>query len=82
MCCIYGWTFVIFLHHETLLSFSCSYPYGQPIKGEVTVQVTPRYKYEYLQAPYDAPVSFVKGIMGKTEFEMNLKDDLRWVNTV
>ena len=49
------------------------------MKGEVTLQVTPNYKYDYLQAPYDDPVRVVKGIKGETDITLKLKDDLKLV---
>ncbi|ROT62853.1 TEP isoform 2 [Penaeus vannamei] len=53
------------------------YTYGRPVKGEVTLQVTPTYKYGYLQAPYDDPIRVVKQIKGKTDITINLEGDAR-----
>lgn len=47
------------------------------MKGEVTLQVTPTYKYGYLQAPYDDPIRVVKQIKGKTDITINLEGDAR-----
>ncbi|KAK7085668.1 hypothetical protein SK128_025978, partial [Halocaridina rubra] len=53
------------------------YTYGRPVKGEVTLQVTPTYKYGYLQAPYDDPIRVVKQMKGKTDITIDLESDLR-----
>ena len=49
------------------------------MKGEVTLQVTPTYKYGYLQAPYDDPIRVVKAIKGKTDLTIDLQSDARLV---
>ncbi|KAK4294086.1 hypothetical protein Pmani_033266 [Petrolisthes manimaculis] len=53
------------------------YTYGRPVKGEVTLQVTPTYKYGYLQAPYDDPIRVVKQIKGKTDITIDILNDAR-----
>ena len=45
--------------------------------GELTLQVAPTYKYAYLQAPYDKPISVAKMMKGKTEVTFNIFDDLK-----
>lgn len=52
------------------------------MKGEVTLQVTPTYKYGYLQAPYDDPIRVVKAIKGKTDVTIDLQSDARCVVVV
>ncbi|KAF2347892.1 Alpha-2-macroglobulin N-terminal [Trinorchestia longiramus] len=58
------------------VTIDANYPYGRPISGEVTLQVTPTYKYKYLQAPYDRPVSVVRSMKGTTEIELDMVEDL------
>lgn len=53
------------------------YTYGRAVKGEVTLQVTPTYKYGYLQAPYDDPIRVVKLLKGKTDITIDLQNDAR-----
>ncbi|XP_064090447.1 CD109 antigen-like isoform X4 [Macrobrachium nipponense] len=56
---------------------TAKYTYGRPVKGEITLQVTPTYKYGYLQAPYDDPIRVVKQMKGKADIIVDLESDLR-----
>ncbi|KAB7494034.1 Antigen, partial [Armadillidium nasatum] len=69
--------YATFDDREIVATVKARYTYGQPVKGEVTIQVSPTYKYAYLQAPYDKPVSVVKMMKGKTDIVFNMFTDLR-----
>ena len=56
--------YVTFEDSKIRATIKARYSYGREVKGEVTLQVTPTYKYIYLQAPYDDPVRVVKPIKG------------------
>ncbi|XP_050711942.1 thioester-containing protein 1 allele S3-like isoform X2 [Eriocheir sinensis] len=62
---------------EMVATVEAKYTYGKAVKGEVTLQVTPTYKYGYLQAPYDDPIRVVKQIKGKTDLTIDLQGDAR-----
>ncbi|XP_068218547.1 LOW QUALITY PROTEIN: CD109 antigen-like [Palaemon carinicauda] len=62
---------------EITATVTSKYTYGRPVKGEVTLQVTPTYKYGYLQAPYDDPIRVVKQMKGKVDITVDLQGDLR-----
>lgn len=69
--------YATFDQKEFTATVNAKYTYGRPVKGEVTLQVTPTYKYGYLQAPYDDPIRVVKQIKGKTDITINLEGDAR-----
>ncbi|XP_018012314.1 CD109 antigen [Hyalella azteca] len=68
------------LQDQLTVTVAAHYPHGRPIVGEVTLQVTPRYQYNYLQAPYDQPYSVVTPIEGKTSVTLDLVKDLGFRN--
>lgn len=69
--------YVTFDEGQMVATVEAKYTYGRPVKGEVTLQVTPTYKYGYLQAPYDDPIRVVKAIKGKTDLTIDLQSDAR-----
>ncbi|XP_063878057.1 CD109 antigen-like isoform X2 [Scylla paramamosain] len=69
--------YVTFDQGEMVATVEAKYTYGKAVKGEVTLQVTPTYKYGYLQAPYDDPIRVVKAIKGKTDVTIDLLSDAR-----
>ncbi|CAL4124700.1 unnamed protein product, partial [Meganyctiphanes norvegica] len=69
--------YVTFDQEEISTTIEAKYSYGRPVQGEVTVQVTPTYKFGYLQAPYDDPIRDVRKIKGKTDVIFNIQRDLR-----
>ncbi|XP_071544262.1 CD109 antigen-like isoform X7 [Panulirus ornatus] len=69
--------YATFDQKEMVATVTAKYTYGRPVKGEVTLQVTPTYKYGYLQAPYDDPIRVVKQMKGKTDIVIDLLSDAR-----
>lgn len=69
--------YATFDQKTVIATVAAKYTYGRPVKGEVTLQVTPTYKYGYLQAPYDDPIRVVKQMKGKTDITIDLDSDLR-----
>ncbi|MCL4121578.1 UNVERIFIED_CONTAM: hypothetical protein GTU68_018201, partial [Idotea baltica] len=69
--------YATFDQEQIVATVTSRYTYGRPVKGELTIQVTPTYKYAYLQAPYDKPISVVKMMKGKTDVTFHMIDDLR-----
>ncbi|XP_053627278.1 thioester-containing protein 1 allele R1 isoform X4 [Cherax quadricarinatus] len=69
--------YATFGQKEMIATVEAKYTYGRPVKGEVTLQVTPTYKYGYLQAPYDDPIRVVKQMKGKADIVIDLQSDAR-----
>ncbi|XP_069165594.1 LOW QUALITY PROTEIN: thioester-containing protein 1 allele R1 [Procambarus clarkii] len=69
--------YATFDQKEMVATVEAKYTYGRPVKGEVTLQVTPTYKYGYLQAPYDDPIRVVKQMKGKADIVIDLQGDAR-----
>ncbi|XP_076058869.1 CD109 antigen-like [Oratosquilla oratoria] len=69
--------FAVFDRPQFPATVKAFYTYGKPVKGEVTIQVTPTYKYGYLQAPYDDPIRKVVHIKGKADVTLHVFDDLK-----
>nr|AEC50086.1 TEP isoform 2 [Pacifastacus leniusculus] len=69
--------YATFGQKEMIATVEAKYTYGRPVKGEVTLQVTPTYKYGYLQAPYDDPIRVMKQMKGKADIVIDLQGDAR-----
>lgn len=69
--------YATFDQKQIIATVGAKYTYGRPVKGEVTLQITPTYKYGYLQGPYDDPIRVLKQMKGKTDIAIDLESDLR-----